>query len=275
MGASLYLDGVCALAPVELVVLDKDGTLIDIHHYWSAMIKARARLLCARAAPTLRATGDAATPTPSLAEEAPAELNALYGALVDGMGLLPSHDRLKAEGPVGVKPREVVVARAREVLDQHGYRWSMEAVEAIFGQVDVETRGQLAPLLRLLPHTREFLQQARRLGVRLAIATTDLSARAGAALAALGLEDYFDLVVGADQVRQTKPAPEMGNTIAQTLAIDPARIAMIGDHRVDMEMGIACGFGCAIGVLTGLCAAADFSELPVRIVSSFGAIALQ
>ena len=31
---------------VGLVIFDKDGTLIELYHYWSQMVALRARLIC-------------------------------------------------------------------------------------------------------------------------------------------------------------------------------------------------------------------------------------
>ena len=32
---------------VGLVIFDKDGTLIELYHYWSRMVALRARIICA------------------------------------------------------------------------------------------------------------------------------------------------------------------------------------------------------------------------------------
>ena len=37
VGGNLFLDN------PQLIMLDKDGTLIDIHHYWASMIRLRAK----------------------------------------------------------------------------------------------------------------------------------------------------------------------------------------------------------------------------------------
>ena len=44
----LFINDECVLEDVRLILLDKDGTIIDIHHYWGSMLKERARLIVNR-----------------------------------------------------------------------------------------------------------------------------------------------------------------------------------------------------------------------------------
>ena len=44
----LFVNDECVLEDVELILLDKDGTIIDIHHYWGSMLKERAQLIVNR-----------------------------------------------------------------------------------------------------------------------------------------------------------------------------------------------------------------------------------
>ena len=41
----IYLDNLC-IDDIDLMVFDKDGTLIDLYYYWSQMIALRAQYIC-------------------------------------------------------------------------------------------------------------------------------------------------------------------------------------------------------------------------------------
>ena len=61
----------------------------------------------------------------------------------------------------------------------------------------------------VLPGVRDYLDAARRLGLHLAIASSSDHAWVDTHLKRLGLWDYFEAVLCSDDVRRTKPDPEL------------------------------------------------------------------
>ena len=107
----LFINDECVLEDVRLILLDKDGTIIDIHHYWGSMLKERARLIVNR----WFFDSDSQTK--------------IFNELIDVMGIEIESGRMKPEGPVGVKPRPFIVKVATEVVCKKGVTTEEEEIE--------------------------------------------------------------------------------------------------------------------------------------------------
>jgi phosphoglycolate phosphatase len=247
----LFIKNQEVLNDPQLIMLDKDGTVIDIHHYWGSMIKERAGMVVDRWFVSER------------------DQNKIQSALIDAMGVDLETGRLKPEGPVGIKSRPYIVSVAVEVVKKHGVNVNEEEMEILFKNVDQKTAQDISSFLRILPFVESFLQKCDDANIKLAIVTTDITERAKAALKALGIIGYFHFVVGGDQVESTKPSPDIANIVLRDSNIKTSKTVVIGDHLVDVKMGINCGAACNVGVLTGLGTINSFSKEDCYIIDSF------
>ncbi len=220
------------LTDIDTILFDKDGTLIDLHHYWVSMIQLRSEHLVARY--QSRNNGK------------------LTHLLSGNMGVDLVSGRMKPEGPVGIKPRHYIVHVVAETLSSAVGEVTEEEVEEIFKEVDLKTSQNLHPHLKLLPGVADLLKSIKLLGIKTAIVSTDLTDRAAQAMSTLGLMDYFDGVYGGDLVRQTKPSGDLALLAMNELNTMPEKCAVVGDHPVDVQMGHHAGVKGCIGVLTGM-----------------------
>lgn len=240
---TLYVNGAALLESPEMVLLDKDGTIIDIHHYWTSMIRLRARLIVEQ---WFKGRADA---------------DDVERNLIDAMGVDIPSGRMKPEGPVGVKPRQFIVGVAAATVRQAGVDMDDARMEALFAEIDRRTAADLLPLLKLLPGVKEFLEALRLHGIKTAIVSTDITSRATSAMQALGIAHYFSAIIGGDAVARTKPAPDLAQAALVPNGYSPTRVAVIGDHPVDIQMGHNASCAANIAVLTGLSNAAAFTGL--------------
>lgn len=67
----------------------------------------------------------------------------------------------------------------------------------------------------------------------------------------IGAGKYIDLVVGADSVGQSKPAPDMVKKICDHFHIKPGDTILIGDTVMDAMLGRNSGIQLSIGI-TGI-----------------------
>lgn len=228
MATLIFPDG-RQIENVQNIFFDKDGTIFDIHHYWCSMIKLRAQILTEKY--NLR---DACEP------------------LCDAMGVNGSGNRLKPEGPVGIKPRSHIVKVSAQTMQQQGVEISEEEVEALFKEADVKSTDMMDDFLVILPGVKKFLEDCHKNSIKMVIATTDITSRAQKALLEKGLNHYFTSVYGGDLVENTKPAPDMADLIFNELCISRDESIMIGDHNVDVLLAKNASMLAGIGVTTGL-----------------------
>ena len=85
------------------------------------------------------------------------------------------------------------------------------------------------------------LATLRDAGVQLAIVTSKTHALARRGLVRCGLNDYFGVLIGADDVQEHKPHPAPVLAALVRLSADPEDTVFIGDSPHDIEAGRAAG----------------------------------
>jgi phosphoglycolate phosphatase len=245
---TLLVDGIPLLERPELVLFDKDGTLIDIHHYWVSMINLRSDLIIKRYFKG-RSTADE-----------------VRYALIDAMGVGATNNRMKPDGPVGIKPRHFIVKVATQTIRNHGVEVEESDTETLFSEVDRNTSNDLLPLLKILPGVTELLVALNEKNIPAAVVSTDITSRATAAIEVLGLGKYFKTIIGGDAVVNTKPAPDLALAAATYCNVQTKHSVVIGDHPVDILMGQKAGCGLNIGVLNGLSNRMGFANLDCTLI---------
>ena len=102
------------------------------------------------------------------------------------------------------------------------------------------------------PGARELVAELRRRGVRTAIATSSGNEHLEALgrSSGLDLEDLTDILVNADDIEESKPAPDLIVAAVKKLGVPAAECLMVGDTPWDAQASLAAGVAC-IGVRSG------------------------
>lgn len=79
------------------------------------------------------------------------------------------------------------------------------------------------------PHLLNLLKQAKKQGIRCAVATASLRWRAEKILSLLNIRKFFDVVVTADDIKNHKPAPDVFLEAAKKARINPEECVVIED----------------------------------------------
>jgi phosphoglycolate phosphatase len=145
--------------------------------------------------------------------------------------------------------------------------YAMKQYQTLFKSIVLPKAREL-----VFPGVVEGLAELKSQGFALAVATSKVFTSAEALIKAAGLWEQFDLVVGADQVKQPKPHPEMGHFTMEQLGTLPGHTIMVGDTTHDLLMARDAGMR-SIAVTYGV---HDVQELksgePTWIVNTFGEV---
>lgn len=121
------------------------------------------------------------------------------------------------------------------------------------------------------PGAVELLEHLRAARVPLALATSSRTATAARKLALSGLDEFFEHVVGGDQVTNGKPHPEPYLTAASRLGVDTANCWAVEDSEHGVRAALAAG--CFVVQVPDLVAPSEaLLELGHEVVEHLGEV---
>ncbi|MDQ3003989.1 MAG: HAD family hydrolase [Chloroflexota bacterium] len=208
----------------QAIIFDKDGTLIDFDAMWGNW-------------------------TLQLADRLQASVKLdIRQALCESYGYDIARRKILPDGKLTCTPmwrlRELLV----DVLKSLGISTTAAfcAVEKAWYVPDPVT------LARPFTDTHKLFTNIHKLGIKIAIATTDNREPTEAMLEAFGVTNLVTTMVCADDNIKVKPAPDMVTTICARMNVDPCSVIIVGDTVADLQMARSAGAGYVIGVLSGV-----------------------
>jgi HAD superfamily hydrolase (TIGR01509 family) len=108
----------------------------------------------------------------------------------------------------------------------------------------------IAGRLKPLPGVASFLEKCRKLGLKMAVASSADRVKVEGNLRELGLPaDTFDAVIVGEDVVRKKPAPDIFVVAARRLGLDPSTCLVIEDAVSGVQAAKAAGSHC-LGLTT-------------------------
>lgn len=146
---------------------------------------------------------------------------------------------LHGEPPLPVDEVKVYVGRGPDHLLGH-------TVPGYQKDVDVASYRRHHPtvmveMTHLLPGAGELLAAARAAGKRVGLCSNKPRLFSAELLKSLGIAEYFDIVLGPEDVARPKPAPDMLIAAMQRLALPANHVLYVGDMTVDIETARGAG----------------------------------
>ena len=113
--------------------------------------------------------------------------------------------------------------------------------------------------VRVFPGAPEFLRKVHSSGLAVVLATSAPGDELSILLEQLAADDAIDAQTTADDVVDSKPAPEVFVKAMERGSIDPERALAVGDSVWDIQAARAAGIGC-LAVETGGFSQHELSE---------------
>ena len=119
-----------------------------------------------------------------------------------------------------------------EQLEEHGHH-----KDELLSNLDDEVQP--------IPGVVEFLDGLSEAGIAMALATSASRGRALGTLKELGLAQYFQAIVTADEVVAGKPDPHIYSLAAERLRVAPGNLLAVEDAVSGVRSALAAGMRCA------------------------------
>jgi kojibiose phosphorylase len=147
-------------------------------------------------------------------------------------------DREDNEALRGISRREslLLMLKGRPLSEEQMQVW-MERKNNYYRQM----LAQMTPS-DILPGSKEFLNELRAAGIKIALASASKNARD--VLAYLKLHDKIDVLCDGNSVEKAKPAPDLFLFAAHQLDLPPEVCVVVEDAEAGVEAALAAGMRC-------------------------------
>ena len=217
----------------QAIIFDKDGTLIDFDFMWGSW--------------TLQLADRLQT---SIDLDVRQALCECYGYDIVRRKILP-------DGKLTCTP----MWRLRELMVDVVRSLGLSTLEAACAVEKAWHVPDPVTLARPFTDLQKLFLNTHKLGIKLAIATTDDRDPTEAMLKAFGVKGLISTMICADDGIKAKPEPDMATTICQRMNIHPSNVIVVGDTVADLQMARSAGAGYVIGVLSGVGSLANLTPL--------------
>lgn len=193
----------------------------------------------------------------------------LDGTLVDSIPDLTDavNEFLRASGRPDLAMddvRRLVGKGARNLVERALGNGTEEEVEKALAIFLAYNEAHIADKTIMYPGVAETLLELRRQGIRMAVVTNKTEFLSRKLLNVIGIDQSFDIILGADSLPFRKPSPEPVLKALADLHIAPSGAIMVGDSINDIAAGRAAGV-VTVGCTFGYGSEAELAQAEYRI----------
>lgn len=142
-----------------------------------------------------------------------------------------------------------ITQTAEYFINRFGFSDTVEELKNIWNEMAKEAYQTKVPAK---PGVFDFINEIKKRGLKVGVATSNSTELMNIALAGTGLEKYIDVAFSGCMVPHGKPAPDVYLITAKTLGVDPTRCICFEDVAKGLEAGRAAGMRC-VGIYDESC----------------------
>ncbi|MEM7331352.1 MAG: HAD family hydrolase [Chloroflexota bacterium] len=212
---------------IDMIVFDKDGTLIELDFLWGRQIEKWGYLIQSRL------------------QLEDAFLHSMY----EQMGYDFQNGRLIPDGPAAVATIDQFMAIGSFLIYRRGDVSWTEAEEAVIASAEQSVAFAPEPdMLKMIGDVIGVFENLRRRKIRIGVLTSDDRIPTEKTIDMLNWRPYIDAIGCGNDPIPGKPAPDGLLQISKEMNIPTSRMLMVGDSTGDMRAGKSAGVAGCIGV---------------------------
>lgn len=139
-------------------------------------------------------------------------------------------------------------------------RFTQEKMDELSMEKEKRYQHAFLPHLTLIPGLHEFLEEATKQHIQMAIGSAAIPFNIDFVIDNLKIRHYFKALISADDVRTSKPDPETFLKAASALAVEPDLCIVFEDNPKGVESALNAGMACV--VITTMHKQQDFDMYP-------------
>ena len=128
-------------------------------------------------------------------------------------------------------------------------KFTQEEMDAIVARKEIRYRNDFLPHLELIKGLGPLLAKAKVNHIRMAIGTAAIKGNVDFVLDNLQIREYFPVIVGPEDVKKSKPDPEVFSKAAELSGVAPGKCIVFEDSPKGIEAARRAGMK-AVGITT-------------------------
>jgi HAD superfamily hydrolase (TIGR01549 family) len=89
--------------------------------------------------------------------------------------------------------------------------------------------------LKAFPHVRDLIQTLQEKGIQVGVASSAQSSELKQILKKVGIDDLIEVATSADEVKRSKPSPDIVQSALNKLNLPSHQVLMVGDTPYDIQ----------------------------------------